>query len=439
MTKKNLKWTNWSKSFSSYPTSILYPTSETELVSIVKKANSKNSKIKIIGSGHSCSLIAETNKGTLISLDNYKKIISINKEKNLITVEAGIRLKDLCTYLTQNNVALSNMGTIDEQSIAGAVSTGTHGTGIDFGALDQQIQSMGIIIASGEILTVSDTKNLLIFKAAKVGLGAFGIISSVTLKIENSYNLEVNTQNLSFDEMLKNIHLIRKTDYLRFWWVPHTDKVQLWKANRTKKTSTKTNAFLNWLQGIFKGNIVHEIGLWITSFIPNKIPMLNKFMYHILFKKEIHQIGNSHEEFTLPIHLKQSVMEYGIPLEHTTAAITEIKQLLIKENLKVHMPIELRFTPKNDALLSMAHDTETCYIGIISYKPFGKNIPHDVYFEKVHNIFKKYQGRPHWAKKHFYTSTELKNLYPKWKEFSKIKNELDPNRIFENDFLKKIF
>ena len=439
MTNKSLKWTNWSKSFNSTPARISNPSTEKELVSIVKEANFNKSKIKLIGSGHSCSLIAQTNSGTLLSLKNYNKVISFDKDSLLLTVQAGISLKDICQFLLVNNAALTNLGTIDEQSIAGAISTGTHGTGINFGALDQQVKSMQILIPSGQILTVSETENKDIFEAAKVSLGALGIISTVTLKVEKEYNLNINTKNLTFDEMIENIDQIKLSDYIRFWWVPHTNKVQQWTANRTNKPTTKTNAFANWFQGTFKGNTLHEIGLWITSFSPNKIPLLNKIMYKLLFKKESSLTGNAHNSFILPIHVKQSVLEYGIPIQHTKAAITEIKQLLIVDNLKVHMPIELRFTPQNDALLSMAYNTETCYIGIISYKPYGKNIPHEIYFEKVHAIFKKYQGRPHWAKKHYYTSSELKNLYPKWEDFKKIKNELDPNGIFENNFLKNLF
>ncbi len=434
-----LKWTNWSQSFQSFPETIEFPSSETDLVALVNTSNKNSSKIKIIGSGHSCSLIAETHEGTLISLQNYNKILSYDKDRYLLKVQSGISLKAIGLFLDKNNAALSNLGTIDPQSIAGAISTGTHGTGLKFGAMDQQIEALEIITADGEIMTASNSQNRELFLAARVGLGALGIISTVTLKAVPKYNLEVQTKTVSFDEMLTSIPLIHTTDFLRFWWVPHTDKVQLWQADKTEQTITKTNRLKDWIQGILFGNIVHEIGLWLTSFYPKKIPTLNRWMYRLLFEKEQQLIGNSKDLFVLPIHVKQSVMEYGIPIEHTQKAISEIRTLLQTKNLKVHMPIELRFTPENDAFLSMAYKRTTCYIGIISYKPFGKDIPHDSYFEQVHTILKKYEGRPHWAKKHFYTPETLETCYPEWHTFKQLKNNLDPKGMFENNFLKSYF
>ncbi|WP_139957350.1 D-arabinono-1,4-lactone oxidase [Flavicella sediminum] len=438
MSKSLQKWTNWSKSFSSFPETILFPSSVKEISALIKEAAEQKKKIKLIGSGHSCSTIAKTNEGFLVSLDKFNKVLSFDQKKLLVSVEAGIRLKDLLVYLRQNGATVSNLGTIDEQSLAGAICTGTHGTGLQFGAIDQQIVSMELITAAGETIKTSQSENPEIFKAARVSLGALGIISKITLKVEPHYNLEVNTQTVTFEGMLQNLEQIHKTDYLRFWWAPHTNKVQQWSANRTQKNCTQKNTTQEWLNGIFKGNIVHEFGLWLTSFFPLGIPKLNNFMYDLLFKKEVQQIGTAHEMFVLPILVKQSVMEYAIPLENTKAAISEMKTAIDK-NFKVHMPIELRFSPKNDASLSMAYHRETCYIGIISYKPYGKNIPHDVYFKKIHDILKKYDARPHWAKKHFYDKLNLERLYPEWENFKQTKAELDPTGIFENEYLKNIF
>lgn len=434
-----LKWTNWSHSFSSFPKQILSPSTEKEIIGIVKEAKKTKSKIKIVGSGHSCSQIAETKSGILISLEKYNSILSFNPKTLTLKVKAGISLKDICIFLKKNNAALANMGTIDPQSIAGAISTGTHGTGIKYGALDQQITSIELITSNGELIEVNKTKNEAFFNETILNLGALGIISKVTIQCVPFYNLEVNAKSISFDEMLDSFQLIQSNDYLRFWWVPHTDKVQLWKANKTQKPPTKQNKISAWIDGTLKGNIIHEIGLWLTSFKPNLIPKLNDFMHYLLFAKRNYEIGDFHRMFTLDINVKQSVMEYGIPIEKTKNVISEIRTLISKENFKVHMPIELRFAPKNDAILSMSYKRDTCYIGIISYKPFGKEIEHDIYFEKVHQIFKKYDGRPHWAKKHFYKTEELENLYPQWTNFKSHKNQMDPIKMFENDFLKTLF
>lgn len=434
-----LKWTNWSQSFSSFPEQILIPNSENEIIGIVKEAKNTKSKIKIVGSGHSCSKIAETKSGILLSLEKYNSIISFDPKTLYLKVQAGISLKDICVFLKKNNAALANMGTIDPQSIAGAISTGTHGTGIKYGALDQQIIAIELIKSNGELIEINKTKNEEFFNETILNLGALRIISKITIQCVPFYNLEVNAKSISFDEMLDSFQLIHSNDYLRFWWVPHTDKVQLWKANKTQKPPTKESKFSNWIDGILKGNIIHEIGLWLTSFQPSLIPKLNDLMHHLLFAKRNYQIGDFHKMFTLDINVKQSVMEYGIPIEKTKQVVSEIRTLISKEHFKVHMPIELRFAPKNEAILSMSYNRNTCYIGIISYKPFGKEIEHDTYFEKVHEIFKKHKGRPHWSKKHFYKTEELKSLYPQWDKFKFHKEQIDPNKMFENDFLKTLF
>jgi sugar-1,4-lactone oxidase-like protein len=432
------KWTNWSNSFNSYPDRIETPCTERELIEIVRTAKKTHTKIKLVGSGHSCSKIAEISDGILISLDNYNSILSFNPKKLELTVEGGISLKEICTFLKKKKAALANMGTIDPQSIAGAISTGTHGTGIKFGAIDQQVTAIEYITSNGEIFKTSKNDNPQLFHNTVVGLGAIGIISKVTIQCVPLYNLEVVTKSITFNEMTETLDKVYKTDYLRFWWVPHTDKVQIWSANKTKKPVSKTNPLFTWIEEILKGNIIHEIGLWITSFFPKSIRLLNKIMHYLLFKRSNCKIGDFHSMFTVPINVKQSVMEYAIPINKTKEVITEIRELITVGNFNVHMPIELRFAPKNKASLSMAYDRDTCYIGIISYKPFGKKIDHESYFSKVHEIFKRHDGRPHWAKKHFYSNKELINLYPKWEQFRNIKESIDGNKMFENNFIKKL-
>ena len=240
--------------------------------------------------------------------------------------------------------------------------------------------------------------------------------------------------------MLKNLNACYKEDYMRFWWAPHTNKVNYWIASKTDKNPTKTNKFKDWYTNIFLGNIVHEIGLWFTSFAPKYIPKLNHIMFNLLLKKEVKDtVSDFLAAFTLPILVKQKVMEYGVPINEVAVVLKKIKKLLNDKNYKVHMPIEIRFAPKNKAALSMAYKRETCYIGIIAYKPFGKDIDYKNYFKDVHAIFEAHKGRHHWAKHTFYTKEQIRDNYPDWENFVSLKNKLDPNGIFMNTFLKRLF
>ncbi len=437
---KGLQWINWSHSFISNPDQIVYPSTELELVQLVKKAKQTNQKIKIVGSGHSCSLIAATKSGYLADLKNYNKVIHFDTLNKLLTVQGGTSLKQIADFALKNKLALDNLGTIVEQSIAGAISTGTHGSGLNYGAIDQSIVSFTIITATGHLKIFDKRLNPSEFNLAVVGLGAFGIISTVTLQLVAHYHLKINTTTLSFNEMINKLDAAYTDEFMRFWWAPHTNKVQYWKATKTLKNTSKKNSFSEWFNNIVKGNMLHELGLWLTSFNFKNIPTLNKVMYKLLLAPETKdKVVNFLDGFTLPILVKQKVMEYGIPIEETEAVLIKINKLLKAKQHLVHMPIEIRFAPKNESALSMAYGTKTCYIGIIAYKPYGKVIDFGSYFKDVHDIFAAHKGRPHWAKVTYYNKEQLADLYPNWSNFKLLKQKTDPQQIFTNDFLKRLF
>ncbi len=434
------RWTNWSGSFTTTPSEIFQPNSEKDIIDIIQKASNEDKVVKAIGSGHSCSLIAAADNGYLLDLQtNYQGIIHFDESTKQLTVKSGTSLQQIAEFALQNDCALDNLGTIVSQSIAGAISTGTHGSGITHGAVDQSILTISIITANGSLKIFDKRTNTEEFNLAVVSLGALGIISTVTIQLVANFNMKITTKNLDFDEMIAHIPKAYTDDYMRFWWAPHTNRVQYWEAHKTLDKADKISNWKFYLNDIFKGNFLHELGLWITSFTPKKIPTLNKLMYKMLLSKENTTVSNFLDAFTLPILVKQKVMEYAIPAEHTEAVLKEIRKVLEQKEHLVHMPIEVRFTPKNEAALSMSHGKKSCYIGIIAYKPFGKDINYDTYFEDIHNIYTKYEGRPHWAKVTYYSKEQLASLYPDWKEFDALKNKLDPKGRFLNDYLKRIF
>ncbi len=436
----SLRWTNWSKSFTTTPFAIFQPSSEIEIIEIIQKANAENKVVKAVGSGHSCSLIGSVDNGYLLDLQtNYQGIINFDKQTRQLTVKAGTSLRQIADFALENNCALDNLGTIVDQSISGAISTGTHGSGITHGAVDQSILTLSIITGNGRLKIFDKRTNKEEFHLAVVSLGALGIISTVTIQLVADFNMKITTKNLSFDQMIAHIPKAYTDDYLRFWWAPHTNRVHYWEAHKTSDRPSTPSLWNHYINDLFKGNFLHELGLWVTSFIPKQIPSLNKLMYKLLLSKERTTVTNFLNGFTLPILVKQKVMEYAIPIEHTEVVLQEIKEVLKNKEYLVHMPIEVRFTPSNEAALSMAYGRKSCYIGIIAYKPFGKDINYDAYFEDIHNIYTKYEGRPHWAKVTYYTKEELSSLYPNWDSFTKLRQELDPNGLFLNDFLKRLF
>ena len=430
------KWTNWSNTVTSTPDNIFYPSTEPEIISLVKEAISKNIKIKIIGSGHSCSNIAQTDTGYLIDLKNYNNIISFNKQENVLVVESGINLKDISYFLDKNGAALDNLGTINVQTISGAISTGTHGTGLNHGSVDQQVLSVKYINGLGEVKTI-DSNSEDLFKAIRVGLGALGVILCVKIKVVDKFDLTVKTSQLSFTDMLTDFSEVGKHDHIRYWWAPHTDKVQKWvaKRNDTKSYTLKKNYF----DGLKISNFIFELTQFKGVIFPFLRKYLNNFLFDLLLSKDTIQKGTSHSLFKMSSVINQVVMEYCVPYDEADKVLNDIKNYIDQTQEHVHLPVEVRFVPSNDAFLSMANNRIACYIGVIKYKPFGLKLDYSKTFKGLHNVFKKYKGRPHWGKKQFYSSLEIKELYPEWNKFKSIKEAEDPNKIFENKLLKDIF
>ncbi len=435
-----LRWTNWSKSFITTPSAIYQPSSEKEIIEIIQKAGIENKVVKAVGSGHSCSLIGSVDNGYLLDLQSkYQGVINFDKKTRQLTVKSGTSLRQIADFALANNCAIDNLGTIVDQSISGAISTGTHGSGITHGAVDQSILTLSIVTAEGKIRIFDKRTNTEEFHLAVVSIGALGIISTITIQLVANFNMKITTKSLSFDEMIEYLPKAYTDDYCRFWWAPHTDRVQYWEAHKTSDKADKPSSWNFYVNDLLKGNFLHELGLWITSFVPKQIPTLNKLMFNLLLSKEKTAVTNFLDGFTLPILVKQKVMEYAIPIEHTSIVLQEIKEVLQNKKYLVHMPIEVRFTPKNEAALSMSHGRKSCYIGIIAYKPFGKDINYDAYFEDIHNIYTKYEGRPHWAKVTYYSKEELSNLYPNWNQFDKLRAKMDPEGRFLNKYLSTYF
>lgn len=433
-------WSNWAGTVFSNAESFHLPESEEQVCELLAQL-SPGKTVKVVGSGHSCSSIAAPTGAHLISLDRYNRLLRVDRKKNTVTVEGGIRLKDLNRALAMHGLALSNLGSISEQSVAGAISTATHGTGIRFGNLSQAVTELTLITARGEVLKASRKKNKDLYSAARVGLGCLGVISTVTLQCEPAFNLHMSAAPASWgDVMQSHREDCSGADHYGFWWFPHTDKMRVWKANRSEESpDVPIGRVKDWYRNIFLGNSAHEFALWLSSFLPETIPFMNRLFRRLLFDRAVERIADSVDIFNFPIRVKQWVMEYAVPIDRTEEALCELRGLIDRSGFNVHMPVEVRFTPADDAWLSPAWGRETCYIGIIMYKPYGMNIPYERYFRAFDTMMASFDGRPHWAKSHYRSSVDLSELYPKWGEFQELRKELDPDGVFMNDYLRRVF
>ncbi|MEG4836993.1 D-arabinono-1,4-lactone oxidase [Microcoleus sp. B9-D4] len=433
-------WVNWAGNVSSQPSSYHEPTTEDEIVSLVKSIANVGERIKVVGSGHSCSRIAASNGVHLVSLVKYNKVLEIKSEACTVTVQAGISLKQINNFIEHHGLVLSNIGTISEQTIAGAISTGTHGTGINFGGISQQITALTMVCANGEVISLSKEQEPEFFAAALVSLGCLGIISTVTISCESAFNLRWLGSPATLDYALEHLEELNQSEHFAFWWFPHTNYVYLMSSNRTAQPiDPPKNAIVIWFKDVILGNYLHEVALWLSVHVPGIVPTINQCFRYLFFSSQRERIALSYQIFNLTILIRQYVMEYAIPIENTATAIRKLRDLIDEAKFKVHFPIEVRFSAKDDAWLSLSYGRETCFIGVIIYRPFGQEIPYENYFQQVDALMISLEGRPHWGKIHYQSTNHFRKLYPKWDEFLTIRNSLDPKYMFINDYLERIF
>lgn len=414
------------------PHQILYPENEAEVQDIVRKAQQQGQKIRVVGAGHSFTPLVKTDS-LIVSLDRLTGMISIDKEKQQAVVWGGTRLKALGEMLHKQGFGMENLGDIDVQSIAGALSTGTHGCGVTFGVLASQMVSCTLVTANGEILELDAENDPERFKAAQVGLGTLGIITRMGLKLQPAYKLKYVARKETFEQVLANLEDYKqKNRNFEFYWFPYSETAQTKFMNITDEAPNGTGI------GAWLNEIVLENGIfWIVSRISRHIPGTFKAMSRVSAwgVSGSSKTAWSHQVFATKRLVKFQEMEYNLPAENFIPALREIKEAIETFKFKVHFPIECRFVKGDDIWLSPAHRRDSAYIAVHSYK----GMPHQEYFGAMEGIFKKYNGRPHWGKMHNRTAADLKQLYPKWEDFQNLRRELDPSGLFLNGYMKELF
>lgn len=424
-------WSNWSGSVQCSPKAILTPASEEEIKSIIRNCAIEKSTIRTVGSGHSFTGLVSTD-GTIISLDLYQGLESVDKENCEATVLAGTKLKILGEILLSNGLAQKNLGDIDVQSVAGAAGTGTHGTGPTFGSVSSQILEITLITASAEVLVCSETKNREIFKAAQVSLGALGIVTKIKLQLVPAYKLKYERAKSTFDDCLNNLEKYNKENRnFEFYWFPHTNGVQLKTLNITEEEPTKSS-FMKYFNDMILENGAFKVLSELCRLFPSLCKTVSKISAAGVSTGI--DVNYSNKIYATPRLVKFQEMEYNLPVEKGIEVLKEMRDSINKNKFRVHFPIEVRFVKGDDMYLSPAYQRDSIYIAVHMYK----GMEYKTYFDAMETIFKKYNGRPHWGKMHTRTANELSQLYPMWNKFQEIRNQLDPNGLFMNDYLKKL-
>jgi FAD-linked oxidoreductase len=327
---------------------------------------------------------------------------------------------------------MPNLGDVTYQTLAGALSTSTHGTGLQRTGLAAQIRSFKIISASGELLFCDPQHNSEVFNCGRVSLGALGVITEVTLNVVPAFNLRAVEQPMRISHVLDNFpQLITDNDFFEFYWVPHT-KWALTKANNVSTDVIDSpGRFATWYNKMFMENYAFGMLCRVGRLFPRLIPRLATILPS---SGRVEYVNVSHRIFSSKRLVKFYEMEYSIPLDALVPALREVMQMVDDRGFRISFPVEVRCTGSDDIPFSTSTGRRSAYIAVHMFK----GSEYDEYFSAVETILRKYEGRPHWGKIHNLNANDISSLYPEYQRFIEVRNQLDPEGVFTNDYLRRV-
>ena len=429
--QQTTRWSNWAGNQQTGSVLVSKPQTESELQQVVQNAQTSGRRVKAVGSGHSFTAIAVAEE-VLVDLSKYDEILAIDKINQTVTVQSGIQLSKLNQALHENSLAMQNLGDIAYQTIAGAISTSTHGTGAKFTGIANQVVALRVVLADSSIVECSANVNAELFSCARVGLGAIGLISTVTLKVVPAFNLAVIEEPMRLDEVLQNLDLhVDSNDHFEFFWVPHTGWALTKRNNRNNLPIEPMSKMSHWYSKTLMENYAFGAVCMLGKARPSLIPKLAKALPS---SGRNEYSDASHKVFASKRIIKFYEMEYAIPREACAEALNRVRRMVTDSGFFLNFPVEVRFTAPDEIPLSTASNRESAYIAVHIYK--GMNyVP---YFTEVESIMNSYQGRPHWGKLHFQNASTLASRYPQWDVFQAVRNQVDPKRMFSNQYLETV-
>jgi L-gulono-1,4-lactone dehydrogenase len=416
-------WTNWARQQRCAPERIVRPRSEEELAGVLEGA----STVKIAGSGHSFTDIACTD-GLMVDMSGMNRVLGIDGQD--LTVEAGITLRDLGEELRSRGLAMENQGDVDPQTLAGAISTATHGTGGGFRNLSSQAVGVRLLDGNGVLHDIREGDEL---RAARVSLGALGAISAVTLRCVPAFTIHRLDEPRSLDEVLARLdEHVDSHDHWEAFVMPYTRRALTLSSERTDREPEPAGRVQSFVHDVVLENAALGLACRLGRRFPSQIPRLNGAIASLLGRSE--HIDASNRVYANVRLVRFTEMEYGIPREHAAETLERVLALIERRRLPIGFPIELRVVAPDDALLSTAHGRPTAYIAVHQYL----GMEYEAYFRGVEAIMDEYGGRPHWGKRHYQTATTLAPRYPEWERFAEIRGHFDPEGRYENDYLRRV-
>jgi FAD-linked oxidoreductase len=426
-------WSNWAGNQHANPQAIEHPADVDDVAAVVKRAAADGRRVKPLGSGHSFTSTSATD-GIALRLDRMTGIREIDHDRGLVTVRAGTPLHELNRLLASHGLAMANLGDIDRQTISGATSTGTHGTGETLGGLATQIVALELVTGDGSVVTCSADERSELFACARVGLGALGVVTAVTLQCVPAFDLVADERPMPVDEVLEQYDdFARDNDHFEFYWFPHTKRAIVKRNNRRQPEddAQPLGRLRGFVDDELLANVAYDLVCRLGRRRPALVPRLNRSAAALTPRTFV---APSYEVFVSPRRVRFVEMEYAVPRQHARAAFTAIREVIDREQLHVSFPIEARVVAADDIALSTASGRDSAYFAVHMYR----GVEFERYFRNVEAAMRDLDGRPHWGKMHYRTADDLRPAYARFDEFLAQRDACDPDRVFANDYLATV-
>jgi FAD-linked oxidoreductase len=428
-----MEWKNWAGNVRFTPGSIAQPSTTEEVAALLCKAKEEGRKVRCIGTGHSWSALAET-RDILVNTDRLDGIRHVDPTTGQVTVGAGAKLKHLNTQLWERGLAFSNLGSIAEQSLAGAVSTATHGSGADHRILASQIQRFTLVRPDGGVQVIDSEEDAGLFNTAIVSLGALGIITEMTLNAVPRYRLHERSGLMDFDDVCDNVvDWIREHDHLKMWWFPHTDRMMVYRYDRTQEP-VNDSRLRQKLMDEWLSVTGYRLMLWWANRRPERRKWVNsRIVRHML--PDVDRIERSYKVFNVPEPPIHRETEWAFGIGDTANILREYRDMVNANGHLINFIQEVRFVKGDEYGLSPCFGRDSVYVGAYNADDRG--------WEELLSDFEalaiRYDGRPHWGKEFNVGGDHLRSIYPQWADFIALRDATDPDRRMSNAMMERLF
>ena len=426
MSREN--WHNWAGNQRDTAETVT-PRGTAEVAALVKQAHADGRTVKPVGSGHSFTAAALT-EGVRLRLDHLAGLVAVHGK--LVTVQAGMPLSVLNRVLAGHGLALPNLGDIDVQTVAGALATGTHGTGARLGCLSTFVESLTFVDGTGAV--VQSTRGDGLFDAVRVGVGALGVLTEVTLRCVDAFVLRADEGLGRVDEVFAGLaEHVEGNDHFEMYWFPYTDRLQTKANNRVPVDDRPLGRFRGWLDDSFLSNTVFGAACRVGRRFPGTVRTIARIEARALSPRVY--TAPSYEVFCTPRRARFTEMEYALPRSALRDAFTELRKIVDRLPFPVIFPVEVRFTAADDIWLSHGYGRDSAYLAVHQYV----GMPYEPYFRAFEQVARDLGGRPHWGKLHWRTAEDLRPAYPRFDDFRAVRDRLDPGRVFANAYTRQLF